>query len=211
MTVKRDPEQWLSLSYSGLAAMDQYSFTGSMNMSLNGGTSISPQTFEGKVIDHKQLTLQTNSGDQLHINPVLVLESLAQSDNNNIVINESSDPDTITLQIAEDEDLSKKKWEQRLRQQLEALMVNEPPASAPYKKEWEQEAERSRKQLEAMLGSMHTKSSYELVIDRNRLLPLRLDEQTVFEYEFGGKKASEARHTAIRFQAFDGSSSAAVQ
>ncbi|MDQ0059547.1 hypothetical protein [Paenibacillus harenae] len=211
MAVQREPKRWLSLSYSGLAAMDQYTFTGSMNMSLNGGTSFSPRTFEGKVIDHKQLTLQTNSGDQLHINPVLVLESLAQSDKNNIVISESSDPDTITLQIAEDDEASKKRWEQRLRQQLEALMVNEPPVSAPYKKEWDQEAERSRKQLEAMLSSMRTKSSYELVIDRNRLLPLRLDEQTVFQYEYGGKTASEARHTAIRFQAFEGSSSAAVQ
>jgi hypothetical protein len=211
MNVQREPEQWLSLSYSGLAAMDQYAFTGSMDMSLNGGMPVSPQTFQGKVTDHKQLTLQTNSGDQLHINPAHVLESLAQSDNIKIVVSDSSDPDTITLLIAEDASSAKEKWGQRLREQLEALMVNEPPDSAPYKKEWEQEAERSRKQLEAMLSSMSTKTSYELVIDENRLLPLRLDEQTEFQYEYGGKMASEARHTTIRFHAFDGASSAAVQ
>ncbi|WP_337098734.1 hypothetical protein [Paenibacillus sp. YIM B09110] len=211
LTVQREPEQWLSLSYSGLAAMDQYAFTGSMDMSLDGAMPVSPQTFQGKVTDHKQLTLQTNSGDQLRINPAQVLESLAQSDNLKIDVSDTSEPDKITLHIAEEAASAKGKWEQRLRQQLEALIVNEPPDSAPYKKEWEQEAERSRKQLEAMLRSMSTKTSYELVIDENRLLPLRLDEHTEFQYEYGGKKASEARHTTIRFHAFDGASSAAVQ
>lgn len=210
-TDRRNPDKWLSLSYAGLAAMDQYAFSGSMSISMAGGAALKPQTFEGKVVDHRQLTVQTSSDDPLHVNPLQILEQLNESNKSISIVDESSDPPVITLQIAQDGEQSKQRWAKRLKEQLEELLVNSPPDTAPYKQEWENEANRSRMQLEQMLATMSTETSYQLVIDKNRLLPLKLDEQTEFRYRLGGKESSESRHTAVRFQAFDGSSSIGVQ
>jgi uncharacterized protein YceK len=208
---RRSPEEWLSLSYSGLAAMDQYAFTGSMSIKTADGMEVKPQTFEGKIVDHQQLTLQTSSEDPLHWNPVQVLEALNNTNKEISLINDTNDPDTVTLHIVEDNAVSKKRWEHRLRQKLDQLAAKPPLENSSYKEEWVKELERSRKQLDAMLTSLKTVSEYELVIDRNRLLPLKMDEKTVFSYTYTGKPVSEERYTTVRFQSFDGASSDAVQ
>lgn len=208
---RRSPEEWLSLSYSGLAAMDQYVFTGSMSIKTADGMEFKPQTFEGKVVDHQQLTLQTSSEDPLHWNPVQVLEALNNTKKEISLMNDTNDPETVMLHIVEDEAVSKKRWEQRLRERLDQLAAKAPLEDSPYKKEWVNELARSRKQLDAMLASLKAVSEYELVIDRNRLLPIKMDEKTVFSYTHTGKPYSEERYTTVRFQSFDSASSDTVQ
>ncbi|CAM3952654.1 hypothetical protein PAAL109150_01460 [Paenibacillus alkaliterrae] len=208
---QRSPEELLSLSYSGLAATDQYAFTGSMSIKTADGFEFKPQIFEGKVVDHKQLTLQTNSEDTLHWNPVQVLEALNESNEEVSLVNGSNDPETVTLHIAENQAASKERWEQRLRQELERLRENVSLEDRSYKDEWQKELERSEKQLNDMLKTMKAVTVYELVIDRDRLLPLKMDEKTVFSYTYNGKPLSEERHTTVRFQSFDGASSDTVQ
>ncbi|WP_028611148.1 hypothetical protein [Paenibacillus harenae] len=210
-TGKRTPEEWLTLSYSGLAATDQYAFTGSMSMKTADGVEFKPQIFEGKVVDHQQLTLQTNSEDPLHWNPVQVLGALNEKNEEVRIENGNDDKKTVTLHIKESKAAAKTKWEQRLRLQLDQLGANAPASDSAYKAEWEQELGRSRKQLDAMLSTMEAETEYKLVIDRDRLLPLKMDEKTIFHFIHNGYKVSEERDTTVRFQSFDGSSSQTVQ
>ncbi|WP_054028045.1 hypothetical protein [Bacillus sp. FJAT-28004] len=207
----RSPEEWLSLSYSGLAATDQYDFTGSMSIKTEGGLAFKPEVFEGKVVDHQQLTLQTNSQETMHWNPVKVLETLNQSNEEVQIVNDSMNAETVTLLITENENVSKEKWEQRLRQQLDQLVANMPSGEQPYRQEWMEEMARSRNQLDAMLSTMHASTEYELVIDRTKLLPLKMEEKTSFQYTYNKRPFSESRYTTVRFQSFNGALSDTVQ
>ncbi|WP_424765888.1 hypothetical protein [Paenibacillus sp. sgz302251] len=208
---KRSPEEWLSLSYSGLAATDQYAFTGSTSMKTADGLEFKPETFQGKVVDHQQLTVQTSNKEPLHWNPLQVLESLNNSNAEVRLINDPNNPETVTLHITEKPAVSKEKWKKRLLEQLDQLGTNEPSGETPYKEDWLKELARSRKQLENRLASMQAKTEYELIIDRNRILPLKMDEKTVFSYINNGRKATEERFTTVRFQAFDGTPSGTIQ
>ncbi|WP_138751711.1 hypothetical protein [Paenibacillus sinopodophylli] len=208
---QRTPQEWLSLSYSGLAATDQYAFTGSMSMKTEGGLSFEPEIFEGRVVDHQQLTLQTSSTDPLHWNPVQVLEALNESSEEVYIVEDNKDADTIKLMLKEAASLSNERWKQRLLQQLDQLGANMPAAESPYFHEWTKELNSSRKQLEAILTTLEAETEYELVIDRDRLLPLEMKEETVFRYRKADKPFSETRKTTVRFQSFDGNSSDAVQ
>lgn len=208
---QRSPEEWLSLSYSGLAAMDQYAFTGSMSIKTEDGLAFKPEIFEGKVVDHQQLTLQTDSEETLHWNPVQVLETLNAANEVVRLANDTYDPETVTLLITEHSGITKKRWEQRLRRQLDQLGTNKPPKDSPYRQEWVDELARSRKHLDAMLASMQASTEYELVIDRDRMLPLKMEEKTSFSYTYAQKPISESRHTTVRFQSFNGASSDTIQ
>lgn len=215
MVQERSPEQWLSLSYTGLAAMDQYAFTGSMRILLSGGVEFKPETFEGKVTDHEKLTLQSNSKEALYWNPMQLLESLNNANEQVTIsgegIDDATNTETITLQIVEDRKVSKQRWEQRLQQQLDTLAQQAPLGNSILTKEWQQELERSRKELHEMLRTMKVNAVYELVIDKKRLIPLKLDNKTEFNYEKQNKPLTESRHTMIRFNSFDGASSVAGQ
>ncbi|WP_169083178.1 hypothetical protein [Paenibacillus sp. PL91] len=206
---KRSPGEWLSLSYSGLAATDQYAFTGSMSIKTADGLEFKPEVFEGKVVDHQQLTIQTNTADPLHWNPVQVLEALNNANEDVRLANDTYDPETVTLLITENATVTKERWEQRLRQQLDQLDV--PAEDRPYRQEWLKELARSRKQLDEMLASMQAMTKYELVIDRNRMLPLKMEEKTSFSYSYNHNPVSEERYTTVRFQSFNGASSETVQ
>ncbi|KRE40526.1 hypothetical protein [Paenibacillus sp. Soil522] len=208
---QRSPEEWLSLSYSGLAAMDQYAFTGSMSMKTEDGLEFKPEIFEGKVVDHQQLTLQTNSEEPLNWNPVQVLETLNHANEEVRMANDTYDPETVTLMITEHTGITKKRWEQRLHQQLDQLGAKMPAVGSPYRREWKEELTRSHKQLDDMLASMQAVTEYELVIDRDRMLPLKMEEKTSFSYKYDKKPISESRYTTVRFQSFNGASSDTIQ
>src|SRR5690606_21599436 len=75
----RTPEEWLSLAYSGLAAMDQYHFTGSVSMGMDEAVMSRPQMFEGKVVAHEQLTIQSDEQTPISWNPVDVLSKLSEA------------------------------------------------------------------------------------------------------------------------------------
>ncbi|NIK75750.1 hypothetical protein FHS15_000850 [Paenibacillus castaneae] len=208
---KRSPEDWLSMSYSALAATDQYEFTGSMSIKTADGMEYKPEIFEGKVVDHEQLTVQTSNDEALQWNPVDVLEALNKNHAEVILRNDTKDPKTVVLHITEDHAVSKARWEQRLRQQLDQLESSAPLEESAYKTEWVKEMSRSKKQLNNMLASLEAATEYDLVIDRIKLLPIKMEEKTKFNYTHRGHPVSESRYTSVRFQSYDGSPSVTFQ
>ncbi|MDF2837724.1 MAG: hypothetical protein K0Q63_3364, partial [Paenibacillus sp.] len=126
----RQPEEWLSMAYSGLAAMDQYHFTGSVSMGLDEAVMSRPQMFEGKVVDHKQLTIQSDQSDAqtpINWNPVDVLSKLSEANAGVTIIDEgiteteSGQSQTLTIQVVEDPGITTKRWEGMLRQQFQEV------------------------------------------------------------------------------------------
>jgi len=207
----RSPEEWLSLSYAGLTGVDQYMYTGSLRIFAENGIEFVPQTFEGKVIDHKQLNIQTSSEDPLLMNPVKALERLSRANSGAKVVTKEQTRGSVTLLITESGEASHAEWSALLNQRMEQLADKGPLEEGKYKEEWNKEFAASKEQLDEMLRSLTAETTYELVIDRNRLLPLKLEEHTLFNYSYKDQPRSENRHTSVRFQSFDGAASKAVQ
>ncbi|MBH5316788.1 hypothetical protein I6N90_03050 [Paenibacillus sp. GSMTC-2017] len=205
----RSPKEWLSLSYSGLAAMDQYAFTGSMSMGMGEGMMFKPQTFEGKIVNHHQLTLQSEQQDPLYRNPVDVLRSLNESHKAIEIIKDGTEESTaagiIVLRIWDDRNVVKKNWSKKLNEQLDQLAGNHLIAETVGGKEQKIVLEQSKIELNNMLDSLEVDSQYEIIIDKKKLIPLKLEEQTLFSYMRNGNPTKEYRHTNVRFQSFDGS------
>lgn len=208
--MNRTPEKWLSLSYVGLTSIDQYAYTGSLQITTANGIEFIPQTFEGKVVDHQQLNVQTDGDDPLLLNPIKVLEHLSKSNSVKVTEKEQTS-NTVTLLVEESGAEAKEQWSELLRQKLRELANKSPLVDGEYKQQYDRELAASSEQLEAMLQTLSTQTNYELVIDRNRMLPLKLEEHTTFSYEYKGQPKSENRLSNVRFQSFDGSASKTVQ
>ncbi|GKU78473.1 hypothetical protein [Paenibacillus sp. L3-i20] len=206
---QRSPEEWLSLSYSGLAAMDQYAFTGSLSIGIGEGAMLKPQTFEGKIVNHHQLTLQSEGQDHMKWNPVNILKSLKESNEKVEIIKEGTEKslgaDIIVLHVWEDAETAKLRWKKTLTEQLDQLTGNNIIAGSATSNSYKTVIEQSRNELNNMLNSLMVDSQYDLIIDKKKLIPLKMDERTAFSYFKNGQQANESRHTMIRFQSFDGS------
>ncbi len=200
----RTAEEWLSLAYSGLAAKDEYGFSGSFSMRTADGVAYRPQTFEGKIAEHNQLTLQSEHGNQPHFNPVQVLDMLRQEHAEVKLAKAARRDKQITLIIKQKEKVSTARWSGRLRAEL-AEVENEklPGGAASQREEIADEMNRAKQQLEQMLDGMQASSYYEVVIDRASLLPVTMEENTDFRYTYKGRAVSESRHTSVRLQSFD--------
>lgn len=212
----RTPEEWLSLSYAGLAAMDQYAFTGSMSMGIDQGVLFKPQLFDGKVVNHHQLTIQSEQQDSLYWNPVEVLKALNQS-HEAVGIEANSDKELagdriLILTVKEKSDASKERWGSALRQQLEMLQHQEEDLisnhQAHHAKKRKELLAQASLELDDMLDSLKVSTRYEIMIDRDELIPLKIEEKTLFDYMRKGHLVKESRHTKIRFEAFDRSMTA---
>ncbi|RJE90584.1 hypothetical protein D3P07_00285 [Paenibacillus sp. 1011MAR3C5] len=206
---KRTPEQWLSLSYAGLAAMDQYAFSGSMSMGLEEGVMFKPQMFEGKVVNHHQLTIQSDKQDPLYWNPVEVLDSLNRSHESVEIIvsgeRDASGADTLVLRAVEKRDAAKKRWTSVLVQELDQVTGEVVIKSGTGSEKRKEIVEQAKQELDAMLRSLEVRTEYEIVVDKQRMLPLKMEEITTFAYERNGRRLKENRHTSVRFQAFESS------
>jgi hypothetical protein len=208
----RTAEEWLSLAYSGLAAKDQYSFTGSVSMETADGVAFKPQTFEGKIAMHNQLTLQADNRNQPHFNPIQVLEMLRNDQSTVELLKAGRGDDRLTLQIKQKESLSTQRWGQRLREELAAVGGATLTEGSPVRQRaLTDELKRSERQLEVMLEGMKATSVYELVIDRSSLLPESIEETTTFNYSYKGRPLSETRHTTVRLQTAEGERGGTVQ
>lgn len=212
----RSPEEWLSLAYSGLAAMDQYHFTGSVSMGMDEAVMSRPQMFEGKVVDHEQLTIQSDEQMPISWNPVDVLSKLSEANSGIAIVDEgiteteAGPTRTLTLLVEEQPEITTKRWEGMLRQQFQEVAgsdIGKSNASA----EWNQIVDQSRVELDEMLSELLASSQYQVVIDKQRLLPLKMEEHTRFTYKRGGHSREESRQTTVRFQKFEGSAGNSVQ
>ncbi|REK76364.1 hypothetical protein [Paenibacillus paeoniae] len=205
--MNRTPEEWLSLSYSGLAAMDQYAFSGSMSMGMEEGIMFKPQMFEGKVVNHHQLTIQSDKQDPLYWNPVEVLDSLNRSHESVEIVRsgerDSSGATTLVLRVVEKRDAAKNRWVGVLVQELEQVTGEVVITSGAGSAKRKEIAEQAKQELDAMLRSLEVHTAYEIVVDKQRMLPLKMEENTTFTYDRKDRKLQENRHTSVRFQAFE--------
>ncbi|WP_156739569.1 hypothetical protein [Paenibacillus oryzae] len=209
MTERRTPQEWLSLSYSGLAALDEFSFAGSLTMGMNEGVMNKPQTFEGKVVDHHQLTLQAEGQHALYGNPADVLARLNRG-NDGVAINREGQgdgefpaEDIIWLQIKGKPEETTERWRQHLRDGLAELNgIGMSAASRETTALREQTLLKAKEELEGMLATLNATSVYQLGIHRKKLLPLKMMENTEFNYKRNGVPMHETRSTSIRFQHF---------
>ncbi|MBW7457551.1 hypothetical protein K0U00_26255, partial [Paenibacillus sepulcri] len=71
---------------------------------------------------------------------------------------------------------------------------------ASFQKEWQAEITRSGRLLEDMLSTLQVSSTYKLIVDKKRLLPLRLQEHTILRYKTQGEQRQESRISDITFQ-----------
>ncbi|MEK3884440.1 hypothetical protein [Paenibacillus sp. PL2-23] len=208
---KLAPEEWLRLSYAGLAGMDQYSFAGAMSIGMAGGPPLKPQLFEGKVVDHHQLTIQSDIQDSLYWNPVQVLETLSRSYERVAMLPATEagagSADTVTIRVKEKPVESKNRWEKALREELEQVASDAAlAADDAYTSERQALLVQASKELSLMLSSLEVETEYDIVIDRRLMLPLKMEENTVFTYDRNEERKRESRHTTVRFEAFNGAS-----
>ncbi|MCR2804890.1 hypothetical protein [Paenibacillus soyae] len=208
---KYSPEEWLSLSYAGLAAMDQYSFAGSMRLGMDEGVLLKPRMFEGKVVNHHQLTIQSNQQDPLYWNPVQVLEALNES-HETVELLPPQEPgaysaEVVTIRVKEKEEESKKRWGSALSEELEHV-ANDPALAGSERNAVKRKEllERADAELRDMLSTLQVETEYDIVIDKRQMLPLKMEERTTFTYERDKRTRKENRHTTVRFEAFDGTS-----
>jgi DNA-binding LytR/AlgR family response regulator len=216
----RSPEEWLSMAYSGLAAMDQYHFTGAISMGMNEELMFKPQMFEGKVTRHKQLTIQSDEQDPVSWNPVDVLGKLNDANAGVTIIHEgvteteSGAIKTLTIRVEEKSDVTTARWDSLLRQQFDdiaGVSGADTLITLNVSEKRDTILAQSKKELEEMLSRLHATSRYDIVIDKQRLLPIKMEELTSFEYECGGTPIKESRHTSVRFEKFEGSAEDSVQ
>lgn len=204
----RTPEDWLSKSYSGLAAMDQYSFAGSMQIGMDEGVMFRPQMFEGKVVNHHQLTIQSDHQDPLYWNPVEVLKALNDSYETVEIVQqtegEGNNSDTITIRVREKESASKKRWSNTLRQGMEQLSGGIVQGSASNGTKRKALLEQAKQELDGILETLNVVTEYDIIIEKQRMVPLKMEERTSFAYTRNNRPIKENRQTTVRFEAFDG-------
>ncbi|WP_308634514.1 hypothetical protein [Paenibacillus silvisoli] len=217
----KTPEELLSLSVSGLSGVDKYAFSGDTGIGLTEISPIKAMTFQGTVENHNNVRVKANNPDSVAstIHPLEFLRQVEASAQTTELLPAESGNRTAVLRIKADEKKSKEMWTTKLRNEFSALEKKVPSASdhgmkskqstgsgksSALDKEWREELSRSKAQLEAMLDSLQVQSQYRLIIDRKKLLPLKLEEKTRLNYKADGQSRTETRVTKLAFMGLDG-------
>lgn len=219
----RTPEELLSLASAGLSGVDEYVFQGQSAVTSGSGTPMRSVSFQGSVTGHYRLKMES-SGSSRHEfagagegqwDPVKLLQKLRQAKKTVTVDAARSDRETTVLQIELDPQQSTGDWRRRLKEEWAAVAARKPqnekvyaslsePLKWKFVRDWNGELRRSASELGSMLDSLQVVSTYEVAVDRNRLLPLQITELSQLDYRTSGIPRQEARKTDIRFVSFDG-------
>ncbi|AZN42100.1 hypothetical protein [Paenibacillus albus] len=213
----KSPQELLSLSVSGLSGVDRYAFTGTTGIGFGSGSVESKATsFEGTVENHNQVQLKANENDTMssNVRPLELLTEVQKSAQSTELIESESGNRTAVLRIKANEKLASENWRNKLRSEFSVLEQKMPTAirakmkskqavaagkETELEKAWKEELAKSRSQLENMLSTLRVQSDYRLIIDRNKMLPLQLEEQTVLHYKAEGAQQQESRKTVVKF------------
>ncbi|KKC46902.1 hypothetical protein VE23_06750 [Paenibacillus sp. D9] len=219
MQADRTPEELFSLAVSGLAAQDSYSFSG---FSTSAGSSAAKTQFKGEVQRHEGVRLlesregeadmlETEGGIPAGYNPAWLLGRLLDSKAAVALDAANSEAGRAVLIIRPNPAEAGKIWRSRLQDQWSRIESSSPEDSevwgrldgsrqAELKREWNRELMRSAGQWQEMMDSLSADSSYTLVVDRGKLVPLKLAENADLHYRLDGNKADEQRKTEFLFQ-----------
>lgn len=219
----KSAQELLSLSVSGLSGVDRYAFTGKTGIGFGDSKVESKATaFEGTVENHNKVQVRASENDMLNTNvhPLELLTEVQKIAQTTELIERDSGNRTAVLHIKANEKLASESWRKKLRSQFSALEQKVPAAiSAKMKtksqgntagketeleKAWREELAKSNRELEGMLSTLQVQSDYRLIIDRNKLLPLQLEEQTVLRYKAGGTPQQETRKTTVKIMRLGG-------
>jgi hypothetical protein len=200
----RPPEEWLNLSIAGLAGTDQYAFSGQTTIYTAEGLANAPRTFQGHIEEHTKLHAQTENGEDLAWSPIELLEKVKHADKKVSFNEAASTAETVALHIQLNDKDANELWKQQLQEEMNALEAKAPLEDGAYKDAWMKEFNQSRKQMDNMLKTLQVQSQYDVLIDRDNLVPLKLAEHTVFHYALSGKSKQEKRDTNVSFNSFDG-------
>lgn len=198
------PEEWLNLSIAGLAGTDQYAFSGQTTIYTAEGFASAPRTFQGHIEEHTKLHAKDDDGEKLEWSPIELLEKVKNADKKVSFNEAASTADTVALHIVLNDEDANKLWKEQLQEEMNALAAKAPLEEGAYKKAWMKELAQSRKQLDRMLKSLQVQAQYDVLIDRDSLVPLKLAEHTVFHYSLSGQDKQEKRDTNVTFNSFDG-------
>ncbi|REE88659.1 hypothetical protein A8990_108155 [Paenibacillus taihuensis] len=218
----RSPKELLSLSVSGLSGVDRYAFSGKTGIGFGDSKLVSKATsFEGTVENHNQVQVRASENDMFNTNvhPLDLLTEVQKSAQSTELVESESGNRTAVLHIKANDKLAVESWRNKLRTQFSALEQKVPAAlSAKMKskqvkaagketaldKAWHEELTKSKRQLEDMLSTLQVQSDYRLIIDRKKLLPLQLEEQTILRYKAEGTPQQESRRTTVKFMRLGG-------
>jgi hypothetical protein len=205
----------LSLSVSGLSGVDRYAFSGMTGIATADAGVVTPISFQGLVEDHDRVRIQTD-GDRSSIGviePLDLLKQVQESAKKTKIINSESGVRTAMLLIEADDTVTRKYWRENIRSEFERLQRKAPEPSSgrikarhhgasltAFRKEWTEELKHSGRQLDQMLSTLRVHTTYKLLIDKTRMLPLRLQEHTVLHYRVGVAQMKESRNSDISFR-----------
>ncbi|RAP78096.1 hypothetical protein [Paenibacillus montanisoli] len=217
----KSPEELLALSVSGLSGVDRYAFSGNTGIGLTEISPIKAMSFQGTVENHSNVQVKANKPNTLAsaIHPLEILRQVEASAQKTELLPAESGNRTAVLRITADAKKAKDIWTTRLRNEFSALEKKVPSAlvsksqskpgggngsESALEKEWMEELARSKVQLEKMLSTLQVQSQYRLIIDRKKLLPLKLEEKTKLKYRADGQTRTETRLTKLAFMNLNG-------
>lgn len=198
------------MSISGLASIDQYEFSGETAVTLPNGVSGKPKAYRGKVIDHEKLIVQSEGESTSEVNPAKLLAWI-QNSPKEVSLMKSDQEGLVQLSIHMKGDAPAAKLTEQLQSELTALAADAPKEGAAYRKAWEEEFHRSKQQLNEVLKTLRVKSDYKLYVDRNKMLPMQLEEYSMISYVSQGRSHQETRRSRIALESFNGRTSSPVQ
>ncbi|UVI27862.1 hypothetical protein [Paenibacillus spongiae] len=211
----KSPQEMLSLTVAGLAAVDRYTFTGTTSIYGADMGAAQPITFQGSVEDHKRIQVKSNKDNediQITRQPFNLLKHIEATAATTELVAANSGERTAVLRIVPDKAASRRTWIKKQNEAFERLVKDDELADGAgrklslkagnrmsYEQERADEISRSRKQLAEMLNTLNVDTTYQLIIDRKRLLPLKLHEHTVLQYKADGKNQREERKSELIF------------
>jgi len=204
------------MSISGLAGIDNYSFIETSGVTSAAGIKSASVTYRGEVQEHNRILLQSEDNHHTRsVTPPLELLTAIQASARHVeLLPSKSGLRTAVLRIDLDPAAAAKQWEKQLNASIARLdNLNSPLSqagdskalssigsnSSEFDREWATEIARSKSELNELLRNLHVESMYMLTIDRKRLLPLKLQEHTVLQYEAKGAKRKELRNSELIF------------
>ena len=134
--------------------------------------------------------------------PLEFLKQVQASAKKTELMTEKSGKWTAVLAITSDEKAAAEIWRNNLKEQFKQI-AKKVPASAQdtLVREWKEELVRSGEEFNQMLSTLHVNSSYRLIVDRKRLVPVKLEENSVLHYQtLDGEHHTESRKTKMNFQ-----------
>lgn len=215
--VHKSPQELLSLSVAGLSGIDRYRFSGETGIETEDRVEVKPTAFQGTVENHNQVQVKSNEAGALTgiiRNPLELLKQVQSSAKKTELLSGESGERTAVLAITSDDKSAAKMWRNNLKEQFMQIANKMPAyskgnsinANSQFTRdtlahEWKAELIRSGAEFNQMLSTLQVNSSYRLVVDRKRLVPLKLEENSVLHYRTSdGEHHTESRKTEMTFQ-----------